>query len=548
MAKARREDYHFWAHRDVFPSKLKKLSFGDIFGLFLGFLYDWSGKTRQKDGDALPRTADTLPKAIVEDSEIIVFEGDAERAVSVLKAWIFETQAVYTGDTKADAEDGFLSLKPVHIDMARIWPSQYSSDSRVNLQRLFFSLLAYNENGDVDLEVLEKVRDFFSERDSAKIGAFSRIIIDISKLLSIGEEELNQIRIENATSMQQQVPQPLCLQHAKMFRDDISCLMEYEGSVSHVQLMEWLYSCICFHLGTYTLRTALALRCMMEDAFESLEGITDETAPKRDIPGCHQCPGIDGCPFKYSIIASASDDFRRKDLVNEPFVTAVSLHKGLILEHPVYLSTLSRIRDAAKESSSLNERTLPAHFVHEYATNRRFRKKANKLLLAQVIDYIDHVSEVITPALADEFKKTVSKNPATCLRIFKDAVRLYYAEVGSRYDSTTAVWSFYRAAAGRSGANYLVPKTKERPEFYFLSIDFLTIMVHILLASNPTARMSEFLRFLKKRGVVMDSSETGKELAILINNLQEMGMYVKLSDDISAQFIYPVYPIRRDES
>ena len=91
-------------------------------------------------------------------------------------------------------------------------------------------------------------------------------------------------------------------------------------------------------------------------------------------------------------------------------------------------------------------------------------------------------------------------------------------------------------------------KTKEKPDFYFLSVDFLTVMAHILLASNSSARIIEFIQFLETRGIVLDSSLDRQDITNLINTLQEMGMFVKMSDDISAQFVYPLYKIRRDDS
>lgn len=232
----------------------------------------------------------------------------------------------------------------------------------------------------------------------------------------------------------------------------------------------------------------------------------------------------------------------------EPFAAFVSVHKGIILEHPAYLSTLGRLREAAEGSASLAGLVLPHEFVREYKSNKAFRGKTDKLLLVQVRDYIDRVSDIITPAYADTLKSAVSANPALCLRIFKEAVRLYYAGVGSRYDSTAQVWSFYKAAAGKEGAFFLSQKTKDRPDFYLLSVDFLTVMAHIMLAMNPSARITDFLHFMKERGIVLDSSQGRNQLADLITNLQDMGMYVKMSDDVSAQFVYPLYQLRRNES
>ncbi|MFW9887191.1 MAG: hypothetical protein ACFFER_03360 [Candidatus Thorarchaeota archaeon] len=548
MPKSRRETFHSWAHKDVFPANLKKLSFGDTFGLFLGFLYDWSGRGSKKDHELLPRNAVDLSQHLSESDTLIEYESEESKdlAASILETWIYETQAKYPGDEKSAPQDGFLSLKPVHLNMARIWPSQYSSDSRVGLQRLYFSLLAYNESRKVDTEILESVREFFNENHPSKIGAFSSMILSASGLNQFAEADIEDIRKKNIEKMTTEIPPPFCLPHALMFRTDIQSLMKYRRSLSHVELMTWLYACICYHLGTYTLRTASALRAMMENLFESIEADSFDDVEVPFIKSCAECTDLADCPYDLEIPVSATDNPPSIDINEEPFTSAVIIHRGIILEHPAYLSTLARLRETSHLSASLNEMALPSDFLKIYYASKRFRSRANKLLVEKVKEYLNHVSEVISPAIADDMMASLTERPSSALRIFKDAVRNYYAEVGSRYDSTAAVWSFYKGVAGEHGAHYLMTSSKERPEFYFLSMDFLTVMAHILLATNQSASISGFLRFLEKRGIILDSSGAYDQIAGLTNTLQEMGMYVKTSDDVSAQFLYPLYPLRSD--
>lgn len=543
--KSRRQDYHRWTfNSDIFPFNLKQVNFGDNLNLFLGFLDDWSGAY---DHDNLaPNNVEDLTIALL-NGEAFVEGIDPGYAKKILETWVFETWTYYQ-NKDPDEDSKFKTLYPVHLNFARIWPSRYATKSGfVGMKDLYFTLLAYDQNGDIELGLLKKLRSFFSEEDSKEIakksGPFPAIVIE-TFCSEESSENMDEIRSDNRRIMEKRTVAPFCRTHSQAFQDDLVSLMEYADVLAHREVIRWLYSIICFHLVTYSLRVAEALREIMRAIFRYLES---DIYDPNILEACENCKDIGTCPFKPIIPVSATDDPGRYK--QEPFVEAVESHEGLMKDQPSYLSTLSLLRETSDMSNDLETLSRPLDFVRVFQNNPVFKKKAVNRIASETKNYIRLVNEdeIVPTHLMDSFIQKINDNESSALRIFRQTNSAYYEHVGSNRDSRAQLWSFVRSAAEDDGAGFLMPKARGRPQFYFLSSEILMILCHLLLAMKPSSRLNDLLAFLENRGIILDSTRKEDQQKAIIRVLQELGMYTKMSDDRSAQFLYPLYRPSEEE-
>lgn len=254
--------YHSTTEQDIIPLSIRANHIEDIFNLFCQELITGGARllgTKGKKNSESTQEEKVLPETYYElfneVSEFHRLKGD-EEIKDVLSLWFSENYNVITDKSLEGALNEIFSekkryeeldryerihlfknqnidiLEPSHLLLVKAYPSKNGQ----RYGKFLFSLLTtmYEENLDVSL--LEKIRDYFIEEEH--LGFETRLILDYLKS-KIGMD------IEQFDNFKKSYVPPFCPAHAKLLREDLNSLFEMEKSYKEVIL--FVFYIRCYH-------------------------------------------------------------------------------------------------------------------------------------------------------------------------------------------------------------------------------------------------------------------------------------------------------------
>lgn len=214
--------------------------------------------------------------------------------VAAAQAWL-ESDVFDVVNRGKGAAEGIASLRPLHLDAAKIHIAQRCRDYAV-ADHLYAALEAGDPRVlDALRAYLDKGRDPGSDRGS--VGA--QLDLETLALLKLVEG----LDGFNASSTKATEYPPVCVGQSRVLCDDVGRLLAYQDAVPRAVMIEYLRTIFGLHTALYTLRVARQL--------------TGWLADRRANDACRNCPvqgaadkPFTGCPYTLRFQTDMGDDYR----------------------------------------------------------------------------------------------------------------------------------------------------------------------------------------------------------------------------------------------